>query len=803
MQGYGFLFGLGVIGGTLLTPWQLLWMVVAGVVLLGPLRFLLLQRQSLTASPFRSWVTAKALLMVLGLSWGCFWLQWQLEHRLPSSLDKSDVVLDLTVISARQAEHWQRLDVSVTGFPQMATGVGFDQSKSRLANLRRLQLNFYFPRRTAHQTPSDRIEFRAGDRVRAEVRLKAVRGLSNGLPFDYEAWVLRKGIDARGYVRRVVSIDSEQNGSARSLRETVIDNRKEAIGEQAWPWVAGLVFGVQDAFDADQWALTQQTGTLHLLVVSGLHMGLMAGLVVGVFLVGQKVVSIIPVLPPRNSIPSRSGFFSVGVAGRLRAFFVILAGAGYLYVAGAGIALQRAWIMLVAAVLILLMVRKLSSTAALSYAFAIILLINPLVYTGAGFGFSIAAVAGLLLFLRGRKLSRWQLLWMPQWIVFVCLLPVMLWWGQGVSPVFLVCNLVAIPLVGFALLPLSLMTALFPGMWWQDVLVWVGDIFWSLLLFASELPFATVRYQPLDVLLVWVFLLVMSWTGVRPVIGMVVTVLCLTLLFSKSASDAGRIVMADVGQGQSVVLTYGSSEGQARSMVVDVGARFSKRFDIGSAVVAPLVWRHGGGEINDLVISHSDLDHAGGWSGLVDTGVLIHCQWYGQIAKADSIPDGVDVRELNDCHGSDRWRQRGDDLFFRFLILPARYHHSDNDASCVVQIRWHGQVILIPGDVSKLAELALLYRYRHELQSDVLIASHHGSRSSTSRRFLDAVNPKQVWVSSGFNNRFGHPHQDVIERIHGSGAELKVTAQNGAIILHPDGRIETQRSGWKPPWRQQ
>ena len=81
MQGYGFLFGLGVIGGTLLTPWQLLWMVVAGVVLLGPLRFLLLQRHSLTASPFRSRVTAKALLMVLGLSWGCFWLQWQLEHR--------------------------------------------------------------------------------------------------------------------------------------------------------------------------------------------------------------------------------------------------------------------------------------------------------------------------------------------------------------------------------------------------------------------------------------------------------------------------------------------------------------------------------------------------------------------------------------------------------------------------------------------------------------------------------------------------------------------------------------------------
>lgn len=790
MQRYALLFGFATISGTLLTLPELVGLLSLIGLSLGLRHRSVFQHLKPSMWPLAKWLLGASvpLLVVasVGLLWGHVWVSWQVSHRLPVDMDKTDARLSMVVVSVEQAERWQRLQVTVV--PADVSGSKPSASSSHsssllLPPLRNLQLNYY-----QHEPV-----FRVGDRITATVRLKAIRGLANDLPFDYEAWMLRQQIDARGYIRRIIDHQPTMTPEAvRPLRERWLDQRRSQVSEQAWPWVAGLVFGEQAAFSDEQWQLTQQTGTLHLLVVSGLHMGMLAAMVVLMLALLRRVLSGVPV-----SVGSgKSGLW-------LQALLVMLCAAGYVYLAGAGVALQRAFVMLVALLVILVLARRLSALAALSYAFAVILAINPLMYTGAGFSFSMVAVASLLLFLQGRTLSLVSGFWMPHWVVFAGLLPVMLWWGQAVGLVHLLCNVIAIPLMGMVLLPLALITAAWPGGVWEGWLVTVGEVFWHGLDKAVEWPLPNVAWLSGEVLLLWGLLLVLVVSGVRPVIAGLSLTVSLAALMLLPPVATSRVVLADVGQGQAVIVVAQSDQDASVSaLVMDVGARFSDRFNAGKAIVAPHVRRLGVGVVNDLVVSHSDLDHAGGWEGLVTSGLAFENQWYGQKGTMDkAIPAQVD--NVRDCHQSDRWQVRNEHLSFRFLSVPKRYRLDDNDASCVVQVRWFGHTLLVPGDASERVERALVSHYGDALASDILVLSHHGSRSSSSSVFLKAVRSDRVWVSAGFNNRFGHPHPDVLARVSQQDSPVWVTAQSGAVILTPAGEIDTVRDGWQPPWRQQ
>jgi competence protein ComEC len=781
MQRHALVFGFATISGTLLILPELVGLLSL-IGLLAGLRLWSVGR-GLSVPKWLPGISVPLSLLVvasIGMAWGHSWVSWQLLHRLPADQDKTDVRLVLQVTGAEQAERWQRLQVSVipSEFSSESSPVASD-----LPPLRHLQLNYY--QREPVLAP--------GDRLTAQVRLKAIRGLANGLPFDYEAWMLRQRIDARGYIRRLIQHEVvSESAVAEPLRIRWLKHRQEHTSESAWPWVAGLVFGEQSAFSDAQWQLTQQTGTLHLLVVSGLHMGMLAAMVVAFIAVLRRL------LIGSFSARIRQG---QGVLW-LQALLVLFCAGWYVYLAGSGVALQRAFVMLLALLLILLFARRLSALAALSYAFAVILAINPLMYTGAGFSFSMVAVASLLLFLHGRKLRWLAGFWIPHWVVFSGLLPVMLWWGQTVGLVHLICNAIAIPLMGLVLLPLALMTAAWPEGVWEHWLVATGDLFWQGLELAVRWPLPEVSWLSGEALLMWVALLVLVALGVRPVIAVLALVLSLSALMGLSPRAMNRIVLADVGQGQAMIVVAQSDvSAQASALVLDVGPRFSDRFNAGKAIVAPQLRRLGVEVVNDLVVSHSDLDHAGGWEGLVTSGLVFENQWYGQKGTMDkAIP--VQVKEVLGCHSSDAWQVRNEYLSFRFLSVPKRYRLDDNDASCVVQVRWFGHTLLVPGDASVRVERALVARYGSELASDILVLSHHGSRSSTSRVFLAAVNPARVWASAGFNNRFGHPHPDVLARVSRQDSPVWVTAQSGAVILMPDGELDTVRAGWHPPWRQ-
>jgi competence protein ComEC len=816
--------GAGIILGVMV-PWSGLFFAIIWILLW------LLQRTShscCTGITVR-WLVALAVMSFASI-YGQLWLSLQLQHRLPASLDRTDVELVLEVI-AREGDSLQavsshastspaadknRHDKPADGYQKVTVAVIQQHPLDGLAGdqqlppLRRLVLGYY------QAEPV----LQVGDTLRAQVRLRAIRGFANGLPFDYEAWMLRQGIDGRGYIRSIAASGTAIDNAAPEVplltqwRQYGLERLQHIPSASGRRWVAGLVFGIQDAFSPRHWQLARDTGTLHLLVVSGLHLGLVAGVC------GLLMGLVVRLLAPVYEINAGRRLWGSGI-------WIATVCLVYALLAGAGIALQRAWIMLLVVLLVMGLRRRLAPVAALSYAFVIVLLVNPLMFTSAGFGFSMMAVASLLLFLGGRRVNLWQGLWLPQWLVFLGLLPLMLWWGQAVGWVHLLCNAIAIPVLGLVMLPLSFLLLVWPVDWAVAAMEQLDAIWWLGLEQALEWPLPVVTFLPDTILAAVLLLMLLVYLGLRPGLSFLVISVALAVVFSPPGWHAPappQVRLLDVGQGQSLVVSAGG-----KALVYDLGASFGPEFSAAEFMLLPSLRRLGNPAVTDLVLSHSDSDHAGGlniWlqqrankvSGFNGHNARI---WLGQPPAAYRPlirDDGLTwpLASVQTCHGDDRWRLWSVDVpttastgfvepmavRFRFLRTAEHLHDNDNDASCVLQLEWFGRRVLVPGDISRLAEQALVARYGSELRSDVLVASHHGSASSSSRLFLQQVAPGQVWISAGFNNRYRHPSTSVIERLERLGIPWLSTIDRGAIRMDQTGTVTAVRDGWAPPWRQ-
>lgn len=694
------------------------------------------------------------------LLWSSCWVDMQIRHRLPPELDRSTASLTLQVESVTEREQGLRLRVMPLQW----------QSKpADLPELRQMQLNWY-------QAPPG---LQAGARLQADVVLRSPRSFVNGLAFDYTAYLLSAGIDTTGYIRRGEVLA----GSTTPLRTELIASVRERLEAGAWPWVAGLVFGQQSAFSAAQWQLAQQSGTLHLLVVSGLHVGFagwLAWLWSGLLWRASAAIG-------RRSLAPQ--LIRLLVMGSFTALYV--------WLAGYGIALQRAWLMVMVAGLVAGSRWRLDWADSLLWVLAGLLLFNPLLWTRPGLGFSFLAVLALIGFFSGRISPRWQALVMPQWVVFMAMLPLVVLWGQVAGFSHVLANLLAVPLVSLIILPLAFMAALTAWPPLQGLLLWCGDRFWHWLQWVAELNLPQSGGLPLTLLVLWYLLLILLWLGVPRLLSLGVTLLMLAGLFTGRPSATDEVRLTDAGQGLAL---YFTSEGQA--LVYDTGARFSPAFDIGSAILLPSLLNTAPQAVAGLIVSHSDQDHAGGLPGFLrraqQSGLTVNNIWTGQ--PLDSVPTA-------DCQRSDSgWKTVSGALRWRILVLPPvereKLRPSDNNASCVVQVEWEGVRFLLPGDLEQDGEAALLAVYGRELRSEVLVAGHHGSRSSSSMQFLRAVQPREVWVSAGFNNRFGHPHPQVMEHFARLNARVFSTAADGALVRKPHAATTAMRHGWQPVWRQ-
>ncbi|MEN9464446.1 MAG: hypothetical protein RL217_627 [Pseudomonadota bacterium] len=697
------------------------------------------------------------LLLLFSLSYGQLWLDWELNHRLPLHLDKTQVSLRLQVQAVKPRPYgWTILAQVLPDSALAAQG---------LPMLRRVSLNGY-------QNPSPAV----GSQLQVQARLRSPRGFSNDLAFDYEAWLISQRIDATGSLRSWQVLGTPL---ALSWRDRLLQDGALRYGA-AWPWLSGLVLGEQQAFSKTQWDLAKRTGTVHILVVSGLHLSLVLLLGLGLWQVGVRLLRWVwPRNPPYLLL--------------LRSVFLLSLAALYLYVAGMGVALWRAWLMLALLLLLQQSRWRLPWLTAISVALWLLLLANPLAWCLTGFQYSFAAVAVLLVFFSYRRNSKLEALWRPQVVLFVAMLPLMLYWSQPVSLLQCLANLLAIPYVSFVLLPVALLQLLFPTALGLAVLTQAGELFWAYLAQVQALPWPYLSYLPSVVVLLWPLWLWLWWKALPATLQALAVLVFGVLLFGRPLPHEVQARLLDVGQGQSMIFTTAH-----KALLYDTGPLLGE-LDTGDAIVRPSLQRLAVQKLDVLVVSHADSDHAGGAEAVLSS-FAVQDFYASEAMPLSQVP--------KPCHkqGQD-WQRLDEHLAFRFFSLPEpaflKIKKTRNNLSCVVQLQWYGQRFLLVGDIGKEVEQALVIYYGAELKSDLLLLAHHGSRNSSAQVFLQTVQPKEVWISSGFHNSYGHPDAQVLARLQTLGIPWRNTAEEGALVWDKSGQIPTPKRLWRRPWQVQ
>jgi len=697
--------------------------------------------------------SVSVVFVSLALLYGYYWLDDRLNSRLPIESDRSRLIMTLIVDDVEVLDRRWRLSLRVK------------QAEVPFSRLERLRLSWYPKAGEEHVQPA------TGDVIEAEVILRVVRQFANPLLFDYEAYQLISGVDAIGYIRKLIVIETQPASSYSGLnRDRLLTRLEQQLPQQAYQWVSGLVFGEGQSFSAEQWSLARNTGTLHLMVVSGLHMGM-------VTLLGLLIWALVQRLWSASSGRSYLFFYSAPL------ICVVIVSTLYLYIGGSGVSLQRSWWMVLLLWCLWFSLRQFKWQGVWAMAALLVLIWQPLIYTQIGFQLSFISVALLLSYFYGRSNRRFEGVFLPQILIFIALMPLMIAWQAPLASHQLLTNMLAVPWMTLVVLPLALLASVFPVEPFIRLLESAGVMYWQGLevLDASSVNGRLYISWSAGLLLAVLFLILWLRRLSFPLNWLLLIVPVLLLGADQPKS---QLIMLDVGQGLSVVVADGD-----RALLFDTGARFSSRFNAAEAITLPMLRRQGITGLH-LIVSHSDSDHAGGVGPVVK-------EFRPAVVFTGQALAGIGAQQS--CHQDNHWRVLSASVRYRFFPGPGQVK-GDNNHSCVMLLEWFGKRVLFPGDIESEVEDYLLKNYGDSLKADILISPHHGSATSSSLAFLQAVSPQQVWISSGFNNRFNHPHNNVIQRYQRLGFRVFTTATHGAVSLNSEGQTFYERQGWQRPW---
>jgi len=622
---------------------------------------------------------------------------------------------------------------------------------------------------------------RAGELWMFTVKLRQTRNYYNDGGFDYEAYLLGLGIRHSATVTTGIRTGEAVPG----LRSRLASRIDQLLAERpAKGVVRALLIGERSGLSEEQKLDFLHSGTLHLMAISGLHIGMIAGL--GYFLVSQSW----------RLIP---GLLLLVPAPVAAAFGAVILATFYAYLAGFTLPTQRALIMLLVVMLGIISRRSSDSGAILGSALLVVQLIDPFSVNLPGFWLSFIAV-GLLLFgvsknINASYIAQWS---KAQLVLFVGLLPMSLLYFQGASLVAPIANVVAIHWVGLAVLPpafigVALDVSGFPlgGL----LLVFAANSMeWlmQLLHLLARIPLAWLGHgTQAGVFLILAGLgIILLIVPVGKPVRLLGIILLLPLLFGQRptpAEGAFWFDMLDVGEGLAIVVRT-----KDHTLVYDAGPSFSSGFDTGQAVILPWISRQGVRQIDTMMISHGDNDHIGGAYSLLE-GIPV-----SQVLS--SVPERFE--SASECRGGSRWEWN--EVQFEILHPPEPWPFDGNNRSCVLRVSNSSHSVLITGDIESMAEFRLR-KAIPELEADVLVVPHHGSRTSSSEAFIRAVAPRYALVSTGFRNRFGFPRPDITKRYENLDVPVLNTAEEGGIRIQfpedrhggiPVGYLDEHRRYW-------
>lgn len=706
------------------------------------------------------WPALRWLLIPLfGFAWVSLHGHWAMAERLPSALEGADL----------------RLQGRIVGLPQPGERrIGFDfvvengQGEASSLAGRRLRLAWY----------GDALPvLEPGARWQFELRLRRPRGVQNPGGFDYERHALQLGIAATGHVR-----DGADNrllartGGVDALRLRLSTALAATVEHPAARFLQGLAVGDTRGLEGADWETLRATGLSHLLAISGLHIGLVAGFGA---LLARGLYALFPTVGLR--LPRPQGM----------AVVALLAAIGYSMLAGFGLPTQRSLAMISVALLAVLVRRDLRPSQALALAALVIALVDPLAVLGAGFWLSFVGVLWLLLCLPDSSglAGKARSLLIAQWAMSLGLLPLTVWFFGQASVAGAAANLIAVPWVTLVVVPTTLLgTALLS--WAPTLAAWplgfaahAMDALWRIAEWLATLSGAQLFLPEPSLPVLGLAVLGAGWLLLpRTLPGKAFALLLLVPLAlparERLAAGSYELVLFDVGQGLSLLLRT-----PEQTLLYDTGPAFAGGLDMGEAAVVPGLRALGVRRLDTLVLSHGDNDHAGGADA-------VRRAWpdAALLAGEPSRHAGAEP-----CLRGRGWA----DGAVRISVLhpPEHFPELRNESSCVLRIDAPGGALLLTGDIGQVIEDRLLREAADRLPARLLVVPHHGSAGSSGAAFVAAVAPEFALIGVGHRNRFGHPRPEVIERYRAAGSELLDTAESGAIRVgvHADGRVEIER----------
>ncbi|APX93610.1 DNA internalization-related competence protein ComEC/Rec2 [Halomonas sp. 1513] len=684
---------------------------------------------------------------------------------LPQGLSRADLQLQGRLLQVDPQGELTRLLVAVEACqPALAPRPGCD-------DLRRVRLTLFD---AEGQAP----EMRPGERWQLAVRLRPPTGFANPHTFDYAAWLWRERIDATGYVRRdpePVRLSTPPPQPAQRGLEFLDRRLEEGVARR---WLAALTLGAGERLDQDDWARLNATGTTHLVVISGLHVGLVAAFTL---LLGRGIA--------RLATPTRW---------RLATWPWWLAGAaavGYAMLAGFAPPAQRAMLMTLVGLWVASGRHAPGPWQAWWLALGMVLLLDPIALWRPGLWLSFVAVALLIVIWQGRRRPRgvrgwlWALL-RTQLLLAPLMAAAVLTAFDRLAPAAPLINLLAVPLVSSLMVPLGLLGWLLAWMPPLSALCWwlfgqFAEALNGLLGVAmSWLPAWTPAPWQRWPLVLALILLTICWAlpglprRLRLAASLALGLVPLSLSAPSMPPGVLEVRVHDVGQGQLVDLRTANHR-----LLYDTGPRFRSGF-------MPLadLWSRPQ-RFARVIVSHDDLDHAGGVPALAAHEV-------GQFMAPRGEQIGVPFAP---CHAGQSWQW--DEVTFRVLWPPPgdNAEWSSNDRSCVLLVEAGTQRVLITGDVGRQVERFFLLEIEAPLT--LLVAGHHGSHTSTGPQLVALLDPRQVVFSAGRDNPYGHPNEEVVRRLRGRC--LWNTALDGAVSWRlgdaspPSGEPMRDLAAWR------
>ena len=627
--------------------------------------------------------------------------------------------------------------------------------------------------------PGPRLRLEPGARWSFPLKLRAPHGLANPGGADAGRHALALRIAGTGYVRNPQLARELAPATGLDAWRARIASRIDAqVPAASSRFVRALALGDTRGLDDGDWETLRAVGLTHLVAISGFHVGLVAGFCAWLAMAGWWLWPRLGLFLPR---PHAAALAAMAGA------------AGYAAVAGFALPTVRTALMIAVVAGARLARRPLGAWQALALALLAILLFDPLAVLQAGFWLSFAGVAWLVWCLPTEGGRRWLRDFLSaQGVATLGLLPLGAVLFLQASLAGPLANLLAVPWWSLVVVPLSLLgTALEAvhdgaGAWaWRAA----GACFapsWQLFERMAASPFALWWLPEAEAWALPVALLAAFWLLLpRGVPGKgLALLLWLPLLWPPRelpAPGGVELHVLDVGQGLALV-----ARTSRHVLLYDAGPAVHDGWDAGERAVVPALRALGITRVDRAVLSHGDLDHAGGWPAIQRT----------LPTGSSSGPEGGPVQVDGPCRAGEGWEWDG--VRFAFLHPTAHFPYLRNESSCVLRIESAHGAMLLTGDIGEVVERRLL-REPRRLRAEVVVVPHHGSDESSSGAFVAATGARLALVSAGRGNRFGHPREAVVRRWRHHGAEVLATPRSGAIRvwLDADGLSLRERRAWR------